>query len=562
MVEIEEDLITCPVCWVSSGGTTATTASDHHLSSAAESSAQEELFAKTPCNHVYCRTCIERVLLPDIATMGTCPMCRTAVSIFDLKHAITEKSLYPSNSDVSSWPVANNVYKQSIIRRRRGLQSFQTEAIFRNISFSFNEGHIPKLQYFNNEDGDASDSEDGVQSFDFQRYHFHPQSMTFHGRLAFDTPIFSPPDDSMCYSYSSFNCLLQFSDDGQYIRDGYIHWGYESTTPGEYPLDGKWKVEWESGEDLEIYVQRNCFNCLEINYEITFDDDHRPRFEWPTSTRRFFQLQRSVVQQSTQQIPPGSSGPSVGETLEWSTNMTSFPKIVWKRISMSLSPKTDGRRLRIRPNYFVYKNVDFQPQLPPYVASSIWGNTFCQMYTVGLASYHFEETIEADEASGNYRAYISYEHPHTSVWPALDNGENVPGRVPFRNIEWDPVERIFKGDICWQEEYNTTWMSEDKWHYEIKFDPKFMFIKTGTCTRSNSEEPHQFGQDLVYVNAALESVLGGIRETVSTTGEYLDVVRKWRQDGASGRTLEMLGEVSMRVLDNRPESMFDFNLYR
>ena len=89
-----------------------------------------------------------------------------------------------------------------------------------------------------------------------------------------------------------------------------------------------------------------------------------------------------------------------------------------------------------------------------------------------------------------------------------------------------------------------------------------MFIKSGNCTRSNSEEPHQFGRDLVYVNAALESVLRGIRETVTTTGEYLDVVRKWRQDGASGPTLDMLGEVSMRVLDNRAESMFDFNLYR
>jgi len=560
MVEREEDQISCPVCWVSSGpsghnDTTATTAGDLSAS-ASESSAQEVIFAKTPCNHVYCRTCIERVLLPDIATMGTCPMCRTAVSIFDLKHATTEKSLYPSNSDVSSWPIANNVYKQSPIRRRRGLQTFQTEMIFRNTSFSFNLGHIPKLQY-----GEASDPDD-LQSFDFQRYHFHPQSMTFHGRLDFNTPVSSPSGNSMCYSYSSFNCLLQFSDDGQYIRDGYIHWGYESTTPGEYPLDGKWKVEWENGEVMEIYVQRHCFNCFETNYEITLDDEHRPRFEWPLSTRRFFQRQRNVVQQSTQQIPAGSSGPSVGETLEWSTNVASFEKIVWKRISMALSPKTDGQRLRIRPDHFVYRNVDFQAQLPPYVANSIWGNTFCQMYTVGLASYHFEETTEADEASGNYRAYISYEHPHTNVWPALDNGENVPGRVPFRIIEWDPVERIFKGDICWEEEYNTTWMSEDKWHYEIKFDPKFMFILSGTCTRSNSEEPHQFGQHLVYVNAALESVLGDIRETVSTTGEYLDVVRKWRQDGASGRTLEMLGEVSMRVLDNRPESMFDFNLYR
>eukprot|EP00573_Skeletonema_grethae_P001348 CAMPEP_0201689862 /NCGR_PEP_ID=MMETSP0578-20130828/3398_1 /ASSEMBLY_ACC=CAM_ASM_000663 /TAXON_ID=267565 /ORGANISM="Skeletonema grethea, Strain CCMP 1804" /LENGTH=475 /DNA_ID=CAMNT_0048174647 /DNA_START=54 /DNA_END=1481 /DNA_ORIENTATION=- len=475
MVEIEEDQISCPVCWVSSAsgpsehnhnGTTATTASDYHQSSAAESSAEEVIFAKTPCNHVYCRTCIERVLLPDIATMGTCPMCRTAVSIFDLKHATTEKSLYPSNSDVSSWPIANNVYKQFSIRRRRGLQSFETEAIFRNTSFSFNEGHIPKLQYLNKEeDGEASDADGELQSFDFQRYHFHPQSMTFHGRLDFDTPIPSPSDDSMCYSYSSLNCLLQFSDGGQYIRDGYIHWGYESTTPpGEYPLDGKWKVEWENGEDLEIYVQRHYFNCFEINYEITLDDNHCPRFEWPNSTRSFFQRQSGVVQRSTQQIPPGSSGPSVGETLEWSTNLTSSPKIVWKRISMALSPKTDGRRLRIRPDHFVYRNVDFQAQLPPYVATSIWGNTFCQMYTVGLASYHFEETTEADEASSNYRAYISYEHPHTNVWPALDNGENVPGRVPFRNIEWDPVQRIFKGDICWQEEYNTTWMGEDSWH--------------------------------------------------------------------------------------------------
>lgn len=549
MVEEGEEEISCPICWVSSDDL-----SKHNEITAptnVPTAAEQINFAKTPCNHVYCQTCIERILLPDIATSGTCPMCRTAVSIFDLRHATTDMHLYPSNSDASAWPIANNVYKHFTIRRR---QRIQTSGLFRNISFCFDQGRIPKLQY-------TPDSSNDLVTFEFNRYHFHPQSMTFHGRLNFDTPVSSPPGDSMRYSYSSFSCLLQFASKGQYIRGGYIHWGYEPTTSDEYPLDGKWRVDYEDEESIEIYVQNHYFNCIGMNYEITLDDEHRPRFEWTRGGFNFPWMQRSVLQQSNQQILPGTSGPSVGETLEWSTNLPSKPRIVWKRISMELSPQSDGRRLTINPQHSVYRTADYQAPLPPYVATSIWGNTFCQMYTVGLASYHFAKTD--DEAAGNYRAYISYEHPHTEVWPALDNGDKVPDRVPFRNIEWDPVERIFRGDICWQEEYNTTWMGEDMWHYEIKFDPKFIFILSGTCTRSNSEEPHQFGQDLVYVNAALESVLQGIRETGSTTGEYLNVLRKWKQDGASDKTLHMLGEVSMCVLDDDTfESMFDFNLYR
>lgn len=551
----EQEQISCPVCWISSSDDPADNyeitikAADQPAAPAAELS--QVTFAKTPCNHVYCLNCIERVLLPDIATMGTCPMCRSALSIFDLRHAKTENALYPSNSDVSAWPIANNVYKQYPNGRRRDIEQFQEDGIFRNSSFCFDQGYIPKLRFIN--------SIGDLQSADFQRYHFHPQSMTFHGKLGFDPPISHLGGDPMCYSYSSFSCLLQFSTDGKYVRDGYIHWGLEPTPAEEYPLDGKWKVDWENGESIEIYVQKHCFHCFGINYDITLDEKHKPRFEWPLLTREILRQNRKVVQHSNRQIPPGTRGPCVGETLEWSTNLASFSKIVWKRISMELSPQSDGRRLRIRPDLFVYRDVDFEEQLPSYVASSIWGNTFCQFFTVGLASYHFEENV--DEASGDYQAYISYEHPHTSVWPALDNGENIPDRVPFRNVEWDPAERIFKGDICWQEDYNTTWMGEDKWHYEVVFDPKFMFIVSGTCTRSNSVEPHQFGHDLVYVNAALESVLREMRE-ISTTERYLDIIRKWRLDGASGPTLDMLGEISMRVLDNRDESMFDFNLYR
>ena len=545
----EEDQISCPVCWIIPPPPDPSNNNNEAV-----------IFAKTPCNHMYCLTCIERILLPDIATMGTCPMCRTAVNIFDLRNARTDISLYPSNSDVASWPsISNNVYKQFPNRRRRVQMSQRTDEIFRNV-FCFDQGSIPKLQFNNLQDTDGENSDSDLQTFDFRRYHFHPKSMTFNGRIDFATPISRPGGDTLCYSYSSFKCLLQFSSDGNYVRDGYIFWGFERTTATaeEYPLDGKWQVDWDGRESIEIYVQKHSFSCHSVNYQIAIDDEHRPVFEWPLLVSGLFRQQRTVVQRSNSRIPPGTMGPRVGETLEWSTNPAYYSKIVWKRISMELSPQSDGRRLRIRPGSFVYRNIHFQEQLPPYIATSLWGNTFCQGYTVGMASYHFEN--KADEAYDDFRAFISYEHRNTSVWPDLDNGENVPDRVPFRNIEWNPESRIFKGEICWQEDYNTTWMGEDKWYYEMKFDPKFMFIVSGTCTRSNSSE-HQFGQDLVYVNAALESVLREIRK-VTTTGRYLDVVRSWRQDGASGPTLNMLGEISMAVLDGKEESIIDFNLYR
>jgi hypothetical protein len=574
--EEEEQSTTCPVCWISSSDTPSsdnnqtitTEATDPPLSAVAVATSESPIiFAKTPCNHIYCLSCIERVLLPDIATGGTCPMCRTAVSIFDLRNAATSSTIYPSNPDVvSSWSISNKVYKQYPNGRNAGRRVLQrmmakTDSIFQN-KFCFEQDQIPKLQFhYSAEEGQSSDSLDDLKSYDFRRFHFHPQSLTFHGKIDFDTPISRHGGDS--YTYSSFDCLLQFSEDGEYVRDGYIQWGYSPTATEEYPLDGKWQVTWEGRESIDIYVQKHYFNCQSIDYQITLDEKHRPKFEWPLRARGLFRQHRKIVQQSNIQILPGSEGPGVGEILEWTTNLASHSRITWKRISMNLSPKTDGRRLRINPDLFVYRNVDFQEQLPLYIATSLWGNTFCQAYTIGLASYHFEQNADNE---GDFRAYISYEHRHTSAWPSLDNGEDVPDRVPFRNIEWDPEERIFKGDICWQEDYGTTWMGEDKWHYEIKFDPKFMFILSGTCTRSNSEDPHKFGQDLVYVNAALESILRDIRETVSTTGQYLDVVRKWRQDGASGPTLDMLGEISMAVLDDNDRgegsTVFDFNLYR
>ena len=170
-----------------------------------------------------------------------------------------------------------------------------------------------------------------------------------------------------------------------------------------------------------------------------------------------------------------------------------------------------------------------------------------------MASYHF---LEPDD-DGNLQAYISYESSSTEVWPSLDNGNPVPARVPFRNIEWDQNTRTFKGDICWEEDYQTTWTRAGLWQYEITFDSTFMFVVSGTVS-SSVREPHKFGIDLIYINAAMETPLRETLQTSESTEEYLGVIRSWRDDEASSSTLDMLGEVAMSVMSEL--SLIDFNL--
>merc|ERR1711862_910719 len=183
---------------------------------------------------------------------------------------------------------------------------------------------------------------------------------------------------------------------------------------------------------------------------------------------------------------------------------------------------------------------------PTYHADQLWGNSFCQALTVGLASYHFESDL-----SGNHEAYISYESPRTSIWPTLANGQHVSeiGRVPFRNIEWNEETRTFKGKIKWQVDFGTTWLNESEWCYTITFDDTYSFVVSG-FVESDTRSPQRFGQDLVYINAAIEGKLQQWKEDAnSSTGAYLDILRNWRTSGASTSTLQMLGEVAVAVLN-------------
>lgn len=213
---------------------------------------------------------------------------------------------------------------------------------------------------------------------------------------------------------------------------------------------------------------------------------------------------------------------------------------------------------------------------PTYHGSTVWGNTFCQSLKVGLASYHFLTTEEA---------YISYEHPVSSQWPPLDDGSPVPDRIFFRNTSYDAHERIFRGEICWEQDYGTTWQGFRTWMYQMKFDSNYTYIVSGTVHSLlvGTDEPHEtstFGHDLVYMNAAVDEYFTTLMMIPGTSnGDHqhndeeqaeeqitdrftrlsLPLRQQWASEGASVRLIAMLHSVLTKVI-MRQESPVDFNL--
>lgn len=230
----------------------------------------------------------------------------------------------------------------------------------------------------------------------------------------------------------------------------------------QYPLDGVWECSDESGEVQTIYVQFHSFTFKNERCHIFIDREFKARFRWPRTLD---------VQVSETKVLPGSTGPDIGEILHWESYAAS-----WTRKSCKL----EGCASVVRINS-LYSDIDLFPGGlriiyhrvsldsesddtigPTYHANTLWGNTFCQAFTVGLASYHFMSPNNS--RADNYEAYISYENPKTSQWPNLDNGEPIPPRAHFRNIQWNEETRTFKGDILWMEDHGTsTWEGHSKW---------------------------------------------------------------------------------------------------
>lgn len=568
----EEDL-TCPICLCAA----------HEVSDTVE-------FCQSPCGHTFCVPCLEHFLLKPKSNdgfrqsggmnneddyyyrrrpnTGNCPMCRQTIDLFDLINIKGRLPIYTKNSSIKTWPICDKRFsKQSI---RQSLSSTEDQRLNRlteiegaisgyGLEFDFSSSN-PGIRLSEEMLADSANGE--MKRLEFQRwntFHFFAQTMTFQGNI--QLPSFITRPSGRDYRYDQLECLLQFSENSHFVRDGYLRWKLQSTQTASndqsasehFPLDGTWQVMWTSGQSIKIHVQRHCFDCFQQWYKIELDDNHRPHFPWPS------EFGQGVVQKSNQSLPPGARGAAVGETFEWKTNspMPGYSTIVWKRLDTDLSDA--WKLIRLKPDQFVFKRIlaggenggDDESDLlsrATYHSDQLWGNTYCQAFCVGLASYHF---LGPNSETGELEAYISYEHPQTSSWPPLDNGSAVPSRVPFRNISYDSETRTFRGDICWLEVYGTRWQGEAKWSYEIQFDELFLFVEGGTCCLTEGRPDHEFGVNLIYVNAAIEDPL---RESIRTNNSNANY------ESATEATKDMIRYVITNLVQNTESSVFDFNL--
>jgi len=185
---------------------------------------------------------------------------------------------------------------------------------------------------------------------------------------------------------------------------------------------------------------------------------------------------------------------------------------------------------------------------PTYNRLDVWGNTFIQSDKLGFASYHFDIVSRI--------AYISYEHDDTCYWPPLDDGSPIPSRVPFINTSYDAEARTFRGQIAWKQIYHTTWNGSETWDYQMKFDTEFTCILSGTVYsmhNGQSTELSEYGQSLIYVNAALKQALA---ERLSLTEDHsmqgvrtvaLTLVHRLGDEGAPVRTIATVSSAVNRA---------------
>jgi hypothetical protein len=271
------------------------------------------------------------------------------------------------------------------------------------------------------------------------------------------------------------------------------------------------------------------------------------------------------------------TGPTEGETIQWTyvKGPHQGKKAQWtllQKASKLPPPPVEYLGGASGRDYRLHIPVESFPRSPPtYHAATLWGNVFCQAFTVGLASYHFPEPHSESEAP-----YISYEHPSTSRWPPLDNGTPVPSRVPFRDPGFDGQSRTFRGSIRWLEDYGTTWQHTSAWEYEIRFDERFTCIVGGHVKSHHRGSVHggsdqirelsRYGENLVYINAALyehfcstllarsdyhaaapaiDAGQSQVEQTLreSAQGESLALRHRLQEEGASVRTIAAVHRV-------------------
>ena len=395
-------------------------------------------------------------------------MCRSRMDLFRLREVGTEKLVYEANQDISF--LRGSHYVQDGAHGGLGKGSF----------------HFPQLPdqppFY-----DLS-AVDGATLKAFL-YNYEHSLRTFRALLRKQLP--NKPTLQILVS-------LTFSDDLRYITAGALIHSFLCdkglSLEFYYPFDGEWISTEGPSAPCKFSIEADFFRCDGDGYKVSVSEDRSTAFLIHASrVKREWKILLDL----------SCRGPCPGDSITW-VNIEDDSQIwVWTRETVVNKPPSDKLIPLGSRNGVVYRRmvgVTRQRQVPTYNRDGLWGNVFCQAMKVGLASYHFVSPTES---------YLSYEHPTSSAWPSLDNGSPIPSRVYFRNVSFNNY--IFKAQILWNEDFQTSWSGMSRWDYTIVFDPNFMVIRGGKvdgCTTEGvSREMSRYGEDLLYVNAGLWEVM-------------------------------------------------------
>jgi hypothetical protein len=496
-------------------------------------------FAKTPCHHCFCIPCLERVLNADAAqkqwppqsssshqvppTHGKCPICRAAFTLFQVVNAAATENatdaatssdqilLYEKNHNLQDTPLAGMVYVPYGGRPKVGLLSFH---------FDNNENENENRPYLNIEESirkspDEWTLDNGMLApgkIYFQKgSHFHAPSRTFHGTIQWQL---EPHDGNRLQASHEWNIVLGFAKDFRFISSGLVkkqrelvrqplpeddtdtvnnnnNLTCEEKMKCAYPLDGNWTVLWYvQGMEKRTTIQVIGNTYMQSNWPfyLNFTDFRRPCIQWPRSTT--VQVAERGVDLYTCPM-----GPEIGERIYWTTSSPNFPELQWIRQSIGNLPpppqvivfgtgqdqrlyqrlhtngdREDSSSLQQQSSTNGFSGSDSDSGIPSYHGDTLWGNVFCKKLRLGSASYHFLSPTSS---------YISYEHVASRDLPPLDDGSPLPTRIPFHNMDWDPMLRVLKATIEFEHDFGTSWNDNVRWKLDMKFDSQFLCILSG-----------------------------------------------------------------------------------
>ncbi len=443
-------------------------------------------FVKGKCHHSVCLPCLERILVApiqrpqhwepsvvpdddahlDVPTRGRCPICRSEICLFDLVRVSpnddsTSRRAITKNHEIFRTDLKGRVYVQD--RSLIGDQSFHFPP--KDETMIDGDDALPYIDFCKAKnlkfDGGGAIPEKKI----FERdCHFHEPTRTFHGCLKWGDTCDQRVSGSLEWEYA-----LAFSSDFQFVSRGVLSKKrHKCSDPKcqklgcKFPLDGRWRISWPNDPnkiEKKAYIHNNVMiespqlqlDSLQSNWGIHYEDNYPTVVAYASNIT--YKAETDLLNKSI----------GVGESLEFlalSSQSKSTKRMIWTRESCEPNREyLTVLHFGARPSDLHYHLVSADgrdKRHPKYNEHTIWGNTFCQGFMVGLASYHFMQNIEQG-------AYISYEHERTSMWPPLDNGNPIPCKIWFTETSFDPETRTFCGKIDWEGKHGTTWQGNRWW---------------------------------------------------------------------------------------------------